>query len=71
VTKTIQVNLTSEEYEGLLLLLGYATGAAMKEGGSKLACSFLRIANAVGRSSPNFIPYAIPEDIDQPPDTGQ
>ena len=44
-----------------VFMLGYATGAAMKEELENLAISFLRLANKLNMNNPNWIRYEIPE----------
>jgi len=53
-----QIELTDEDASALLIMLGYATGAAMKQD-PDLAKSFLRLTNTVGKQYPNFRPYEI------------
>jgi hypothetical protein len=57
----VVITLTGDEYQRLLLLTGYATGAAMKDD-PKLAYSFLDLANRINRDNPRWTPYAIPEE---------
>jgi hypothetical protein len=52
--------LNEEEFDMLLILMGYAIGAAL-EADEKLGYSFVRLANTVCRDRPNFTPYEIPE----------
>ncbi len=56
------IDLSSEEFDMLLLALGYATGAAHKENEKRLMYSFVRLTNAVNRDNPNYIPYQVPEE---------
>lgn len=55
-------DLTRDEYETLLLMLGFATGAAVKENNNKLAVSFLRLANKINENNPRWIRYEIPQE---------
>jgi hypothetical protein len=55
------IELSDEEFKILLLAMGYATGAAAKEGNHQLANSFLILANAVNRDNPRWIPYKTEE----------
>jgi hypothetical protein len=52
--------LTQEEFDVLLLALGYATGAAMRDFNSDMACRFMRLANRVNQNNPNWKPYILP-----------
>lgn len=54
--------LHENEYEALLLALGYATGAAV-ERKEPLAETFLWVANAVNRGNPNWRIYELPKDL--------
>ncbi|HEX5426624.1 MAG TPA: hypothetical protein VFW94_24075 [Candidatus Acidoferrales bacterium] len=58
----MEIKLSTEEYETLLLMMGYATAAAF-ESDKKLAYSFLKVANAVNRNNPSWTPYEIPEGM--------
>jgi hypothetical protein len=59
------IHLSPAEFEGLLLLMGYAVGAANREGDQRLFRFFLRLTNAVNRGNPGWIPYEVPaEDPD-------
>jgi hypothetical protein len=60
MTRTVQ--LSEDEYEGLLLMMGYAAGAAEREGDKRLSRCFLRLANAVNRDNPSWTPYEVPPD---------
>jgi hypothetical protein len=53
------IELTEDEFDMLLICIGYAIGAALKDD-EKLGYSFVRVANAVCRDRPNFTPYEIP-----------
>lgn len=57
----VKIALTREEYETLLLAVGYATGAALRDNDRKLMRAFLLLANAVNRDNPNWKPYEVPE----------
>lgn len=58
----MRIELTDDEYAMLLLALGYATGAALKDGDKRMANSFTRVTNAVCRNDPNFRPYKVEDD---------
>ena len=59
------ISLTKDEYESLILALGYATGAAMKTGETNMQRAFLKLANAINRDNSSWVPYEIPpEDAD-------
>jgi hypothetical protein len=56
----MQIDLNGDEFDVLLIALGYATGAVSKDNPG-LADSFMRIANAVNRNNPLWTPYEVPE----------
>jgi hypothetical protein len=55
----VRVTFTRDEYDRLMILLGYATGAAAGDKGILL--TLLRFVNAINRGNPNFTPYKVPE----------
>jgi hypothetical protein len=57
----IDVQLTDDEYTTMILMCGYATGAAMKQGDKRLADSFILITNRLHEGNPNFRPYEVGE----------
>jgi hypothetical protein len=60
----MQIELTRDEYECLLILMGYATAAALHHGDPKLVRSFQRVANAVSRNNPDWKPLQIESEPD-------
>ena len=58
-------SLDDDQYDSLLLMLGYATCAAMKEGNRRLAYSFVKLANAINRDNPRWRPYEIPDEFQE------
>ena len=60
----ITLNLTQHELDALTVMMGLATGSALKHGAKKLAYSFLRLANELHKNNKKWKPYVIPEDID-------
>jgi hypothetical protein len=64
--RTKKLKLTQREYDAVLMALGYATGAAQREGHDGMVNMFLRATNAVGRSSPDFVPYAVEDEPEEP-----
>jgi hypothetical protein len=55
------IELTNEEFDTLLLMCGYAAGAAFGHENKPLAYSFIAIANAVNRGNPRWRAYEMPE----------
>lgn len=58
----LKLELTQKEFDLLLVLAGMATGLAFKNGMTKLAYSFLDLANRINEGNPNYHPYEIPEE---------
>jgi hypothetical protein len=56
----MQIELTEEQFQTLLLMAGCATGAAFKEGDRQLAYRFVELCNAINHDNPNYEPYEIP-----------
>jgi hypothetical protein len=52
--------LNDEDHDLLLLMMGYATGAAAKMRQDGLANRFLGLANTIEKDNPNYRPYEIP-----------
>jgi hypothetical protein len=53
------IDLDDDEVQLLLLALGYATGAAFKNGDSDIARGFVKLLNRIGESRPGYRPYAV------------
>lgn len=62
----ITITLNADEYATLLIMNGYAAGAAFKENNKKLAYAFLRLANAINKDNPRWTPYDVPGDTCHP-----
>jgi hypothetical protein len=54
------IELTQDDYDSLLVLIGYATGAAYQHGNLAMARRFLALANRINKDNPAWIPYDIP-----------
>jgi hypothetical protein len=65
-TNTFTITLTGDEFSQLLILLGYAVGAAFQNGNRQMAHSFLRLTNRINRDNRNYKPYGVPEDNGDP-----
>jgi hypothetical protein len=61
VSDNVVIELTCDEFDSLLIMMGYAAGAA-SSCDSQLLTSFLRLANAVNRNNPRWTPYAMPDE---------
>jgi hypothetical protein len=58
----VTIALTTDEYDRLLILMGFAIGAAYdKDRG--MAYRFLDLANRVNRGKPRWRPYEIPDEF--------
>ena len=55
------IELDEEEFSQLLVMLGYAVGAATRDGHQILRDHFLRLSNAVNRKNPRWSPYHVLE----------
>lgn len=66
----VVIEISEEEFSGLLLMMGYAIGAAESENIQEKSAwareynqrdAWLRLANAINEGNPNYTPYAVPE----------
>lgn len=57
----IRLEMAQEEFSTLLLALGYATGAARKNGELRYSWQLIDLVNRMNATNPEFVPYAIPE----------
>jgi len=53
------ITLTDDEFDQLLVVCGYAAGAAMKDRDDRLAYSFIRLANRINEGNPKWTPYEV------------
>jgi hypothetical protein len=56
----VTLEMTSDDYGGLLVLLGYATGA-MRQRGDEMFWDALRFVNRLNEGNSAFTPYSIPD----------
>jgi hypothetical protein len=61
--RMVKLELSEADYDGLLMMLGYAIGAAMRDD-MTTAYAFLRLANRINKDNPNWTPYADPEELE-------
>jgi hypothetical protein len=59
----ITIEMTAADFDELLLVLGYAAGAASKDGQQAFFWRCLRLANNLNQGNANFMPYQIPEEF--------
>ena len=53
----VVITLDHGEYQALLVALGYALGAAVKDQEPTLAEHLLRLTNVINQGNPSWIPY--------------
>jgi hypothetical protein len=58
----VTITLTTEEYDRLLILMGFAVGAAYEKD-REIAYRFLELANRVNRGNPHWRSYEIPDEF--------
>lgn len=51
------LTISHEDYNTLLLCLGFAAGSAMKETQLPMAHAFLKLANSINVGNPDWTPY--------------
>lgn len=56
----VTIELDSEQYNLLMLMIGYATGTAQKLGEVEMSYSFVELANHINRDKPDWTPYQMP-----------
>jgi hypothetical protein len=57
----VTFTLSSDEFDSLILCLGYAGGAAMERADHHLFRMTLRVANRINEGNPRCAPYALPD----------
>jgi len=57
----IILQMSIGDWERLLMLMGYAAGAAKAAGEEKLFWEWIQLANEMNLTNPAFTPYEIPE----------
>jgi len=55
----MKFELSEDDHDMLLLMMEYATGAALKSGDNGMADNFLRLANTIEKDNPNYTPYEV------------
>ncbi len=55
--RRVEIKLNDEEFNWLLYVLGFATHASMQADDKPLATQCIRVANAVNRLNPRWMPY--------------
>jgi hypothetical protein len=60
----VVLTISRNDYNTLLLCLGFAAGSAIKEGTPPMAHSFLKLANSINVGNPDWTPYETAETLD-------
>jgi len=60
---TITLEMSRDDYEGLLLMLGFAAGAASRKGELHTYWRWIDFVNRLNDGNPRFTPYEIPEEF--------
>jgi len=61
----VRLEMTRNEFEEFLLVLGFAAGAALREPDQAIFWRWINFANEVNRTNPRFTPYEIPAKYQQ------
>lgn len=56
----VTLEMTADDYNALLIMLGYAAGSAEKDGEHGRRREMQRFFNEMNRTNPNFTPYEVP-----------
>ena len=62
----VTIELTHDDFEQLLLIVGFAAGAAKAQGEDRMFWGWIDFANRINRTNPNFTPYEIPQGALEP-----
>jgi len=62
--ENVTLEMTVREYKYLLLMLGYAIGAAFGQKDKPMADSMLNFVKDLAGTDPDFTPNTIPEEYD-------
>ena len=57
----VTLEMSSDDFASLLLLVGYAAGAARGRGDMHMFWKWLDFVNRMNTGNPEFMPYEIPE----------
>ena len=59
----IALDMSVQDFRELLLLVGYAAGAASAKGERATAYRWIKFANELNATNPGFQPYEIPPEF--------
>lgn len=62
----VTLEMTGEDYENLLLLMGVALGSASHFNDRDLFWRWMGFVNRMNEGNPRFTPYEIPEEYRKP-----
>jgi hypothetical protein len=60
---SLTITLSPDDRVLFMLVLGYATNTACKDGDFPLAYRILALANRLNRDNPEWVPYNIPDEF--------
>ena len=60
---TITLKMSRNDYDQLILILGYATGMASRTGDKWTFYAWIDFVNRLNTGNPHFLPYEIPEEF--------
>jgi len=60
---TVRLEMTRDEYNGVLLMLGRLAGSESRNGDKQLFWEAIAFVNRLNRTNPNFTQYEIPEEF--------
>lgn len=61
--ENVRLDMTRDEFDQLLLMMGSVAGAALRQNDLQQFYKWLKFANLVNATNPNFTPYKIPEGV--------
>lgn len=59
----VTLEMSDSEFQTLNLVIGFATGAATRQGDLEFAYRLLRFVNRLNATNPHFTPYEIPAEF--------
>lgn len=57
----IVLDLSPDQFDGILIALGYALGFAQDSGNVEYVQCWLRLVNQINQGNPNYTPYEVTE----------
>jgi hypothetical protein len=59
----VTLELTRDQFERIILALGWGIGAATRDGDKTLLYRWVKLANEINEGNPRWTPYEIPEEV--------